>query len=258
MRILLLIACALAQASAALIDEPTPVLQVPRLAVAPALTAAADDAAWAAAAVIPALGLSRREEGDARKAAPTEVRVGWDAKNLYVRFICTDSELFTPVRGRDAELYRGDAAEVFFDAVGDGLATYELQVSPKGDLFDQTILLTAPMRNQPDGLLEFDLRVRDLWMDASWNLEGLRTAAQAKADGTGWIVDFAIPAASALRRLGRTEYAPMDLRVNLLRYEYPVAAEGSKRELLSMNWSTVTLGCPHVSPARKGTLRLVD
>ncbi len=258
---LVLLLCLAIHAAAALADEPTPVLDVPRLAVAPAMTAASDDPAWAAAAVIPALGVSRKDakDGVAPDPVPTEVRLGWDAQFLYIRFRCTDGEIYTPVSGRDAQLYRGDVAEVFLDVVGDGLCTVELQVNPRGDLFDQLILLTAPMRSQPSGLLVGEVMSRDLWTDIGWNLDGLRTSAVVLPDGSGWIADLAIPAKAALRRLGLKTYGPMELRINLMRYEWPApAVADGKRDLLAMNWSTVQFGCPHISPSRKGTLRLVE
>ena len=144
--------------------------------------------------------------------------------------------------------------KVFLDVVGDGAAIIELQFSPGGDAFDQVILLTRPLSSQEDGLMSADLRNRDLWMDRSWNMEGLRWVA--RRSDSGWMVDAAIPAASALRRLGHGTWRPLAIRANLLRYEWmPV---GTGRDLLAMNWSTVQYGCPHLSPARMGTLRLVD
>jgi hypothetical protein len=51
---------------------------------------------------------------------------------------------------------------------------------------------------------------------------------------------------------------PIQLRANLVRYECPVSESTGKRELVAQSWSTVILGCPHISPARMGVLRLME
>ena len=61
--------------------EP-PHLRVPQAVVRPALTAAADDSAWSAAVVIPALGLSLKERTAVPVLQPTTVRLLWDAEAL--------------------------------------------------------------------------------------------------------------------------------------------------------------------------------
>jgi hypothetical protein len=248
---LLLLGCLLCGEDASPVILPS--IEVPRLTVAPLITADEQDQAWNVAAVIPGLSLSRRSPPQAHPIVSTTVRLGWDPAFLYLRFICADEEVFQPVQGRDAELYRGDAVEVFLDVVGDGAAVVELQFSPGGDAFDQMILLTAPLRSNPDGTMPGDLINRDMWTDRSWNMEGLRWAAKRSLGG--WTVDATIPAVSALRRLGIKTWKPMPLRCNLLRYDWLPTKTG--RDLLAMNWSTVQYGCPHISPARMGTLRLL-
>lgn len=234
-----------------------PELAVPRLALAPRLDGDPVDPAWAAAARIPALGLSRRDGGEPRPAPPTSVQIGWDAGFLYVRFTSLGREIYQPVTGHDADLYKGDVVELFLDVVGDAAATVELQVAPSGDTLDQLILITAPPRHRADCVLEGAVIDRDLWFWREWSLEGLRTATKARADGGGWITDIGIPAASALRRLGLKEWRAMAVRANFLRYDWPAAADGS-RDLLALDWSTVMRGCPHISPSRLGRLVLTD
>ena len=239
-------------------DAPSvalPSIAVPRLKVAPQVTADSQDPAWGSAALIPALGLSQRTPPQTHPAKATTVQLGWDPTSLYVRFTCEDDEVYPANQGRDAELYRGDAVEVFLDVVGDGAAVIEMQFSPSGDAFDQMLLLTKPLRSNPDGTMQGELLDRDLWADRSWNMEGLRWAA--KRSPTGWTVDAAIPA-TALRRLGIKAWKPMSLRGNLLRYEWWPLPSGTKHELLAMNWSTVRYGCPHISPARMGMMQLVE
>ena len=234
----------------------TPSIRVPYAAVRPALTAASDDPAWAAAVVIPALGPSIKERTAAPVLQATTVRLLWDAEALYIRFDALDNDIHLPFTAHDADLYKGDVAEVFLDVVGDARAYVELQVSPGNATLDQNILVTAATpRSDPEGRLVGEIRDRDLWFDRSYTMEGLRTAAAIRPEG--WTVELAIPAKTALRRLGAHEWAAgQHLRANLLRYDWPLKADGT-RELIAMNWAPVIDGCPHLSPQAMGYLELV-
>ena len=234
-----------------LLPAPPPVLDVPRASVPPSLDS---DAGWSRAAVVPRLAVSLGDGGRGLSAKATEVRLLWDERDLYVRFVCADDDLYLPVMGRDAELYRGDVAEVFLDPVGDGRQVFEIEGNAAGDLFDQLIAVTAPkMESRPDGRLLDRVVERDFWAVPEWNMEGLRWAGRRTSQG--WTVAFAIPARAALRRLGRDRFAPGDaLRAHLMRYDY---GAGEPRRLLAMNWAPVQYGCPHISPAAMGTLRLL-
>lgn len=235
--------------------EPPMLSVVAVSAVAPRVTAEANDPAWEAATQIPslllALGLAP-EPGD----VSTRVRLCWDAAHIYVRFEADDRELYAPVRGRDKELYRGDVVEVFLDPVGDGKQVIEVQVSPHNDVFDQVILLTADAESNTNARLKQDVLSRDFWAFPSWNCDGLRTAASFGADGS-WIVDIAIPATSVLRRTGKTTFSDgLALRANFIRYDW--VPENDTRTLRAFNWLPVVHGCPHISPRAMGALRLVQ
>jgi hypothetical protein len=235
-------------------ERVRPSIDVPRLSKAPLVTADILDPAWSTTALIPALGLSHKEPAQHLPTQSTTVQLGWEPDFLHIRFVCQDAHIFLPQQGRDAELYRGDVVEVFLDTVGDGAAVTELQFSPAGDAFDQVILLTRPLVSQENGLMAGDLASRDLWMDRSWNMEGLRWAT--KRSDSGWVTDVAIPARSALRRSGLGSWKPMTISANLLRYDYMPTATG--QQLVALNWSTVQFGCPHLSPSRMGRLHLVE
>ncbi len=232
-------------------------VRVPQAVVRPSLTAAFDDPAWTSAVVIPALGPSVKERTALPALQATTVRLLWDADTLYVRFDAVDNEIhLPPVVAHDADLYKGDVAEVFLDVVGDARTYVELQVTPGNVTLDQNILVTAAQpRSDPEGRLVGEIRERDLWFDRSYTMEGLRTAAAIRPDG--WTVELAIPAKSALRRLGAKQFtAGQQLRANLLRYDWLLKADGT-RDLIAMNWAPVIDGCPHLSPQAMGHLELV-
>ena len=244
---------------------PRPRLSVPPASLAPAITADPSDPAWARAAIIPALTVSLGSDGKGLSPLPTQVKLLWDQNNLYLRFLCTASEVYAPLHGHDEALYKGDAVEVFLDAKGDGREWIELEVSPGNATFDQVTTLTAPPISNADLLLTSDVLQRDWWVDLSWSLDGWRTAATVqKTNGkvTGWTVDMALPAQAVLRRLGQAQFGPMTMRANFLRYEQVPAVKaagadpGASRRLLAMNWSPVLYGCPHISPLAMGYLVL--
>jgi len=193
---------------------------------------------------------------------PTEVRLLWDADYLYIRFtsIC-ETEPYSPFgTTRDAKHYQGDAVEVFLDPVGDGRQYFELQQSPAGGILDQNTLLTAEARYDATGRLVPDLLKRDYWPNLGYEMAGLRNASRVERQGNQyvWIADFALPAKAVLHRMGRDAFAPMSLRLDVLRYHNTGPIEEKTRRLIAMNWKPVTFGCPHQSPGAFGKIELVN
>lgn len=235
-----------------------PTLRVPRAASVPALDAAAVPAAvWNNAALVPRLVASIDRSKTAAQVLPaTEVRLLWDEKALYVRFDCTDAEVYLPYDKHDDPLYQGDVVEVFLDPVGDARQWFELQVAANNATFDQNLVLTGEAKSNADGLLLSAVLDREWWVSKDYEMEGLTTAARKHA--AGWSVEMAIPARSAARRLGISAWAAgLKLRANLMRYEWgPPDADG-KRAFMPMNWAPVLVGCPHISPQAMGILELV-
>ncbi|MEO7717465.1 MAG: carbohydrate-binding family 9-like protein [Capsulimonas sp.] len=248
----------LGSAARAANTQPRPRLIVTPASMKPFLSANPEDSAWKNAPTIPSLPLSLGEESAGLTALPTQVKLLWDADYLYIRFVCISSEIHSPYKTHDDPIYKGDCVEMFLDVKGDARQWIELEVSPRCVTFDKVMTLTADPISDADLILAPDLRNRDLWRDLSWTLDGLRTAATIQKSGkriTGWTVDIALPAKPTLRRLGLDHFAPMTLRANFLRYEYP-ATNGAKRPLIAMNWSPVRWGCPHISPQAMGYLEL--
>ncbi len=231
-------------------------LHVPYAGVVPQINGAPDDPAWKYAASTADMTVSLGPAAQGLTALPTRAYLLWDAKNLYIRFVCLGGSIQSPYKKHDDPLYHADAVEVFIDPKGDGREWVELEVSPHNVVFDQLAVLTAEPEYDAGGVLTHQVLDRDWWTDLSWNLDGLRTAAgrlQSKGNA-GWIVDLAVPAFPLLRRLGVKSFSPMKLRVNLLRYE-TMAAKG-KPVFIPMNWAPVMFGCPHISPDAMGTLVL--
>ena len=237
-----------------------PHIIVPQSRVAPIVTADPADPAWLSAAVIPALTLSPGDDNNGFSAMPTEVRLLWDQDNLYVRFICTATETYAPLRKHDADLYRGDVAEVFLDIKGDSKQWFEIEVSPYNATLEQLTTLTADPESDSNLLLSGAVVNRDWWPDRSFDPPGLRTAAsiqKSKGSVSGWIVDMALPATPMLHRVGEIKYGPMTLRANFVRYEYPRGSgPNSPRRLMAMNWAPVVFGCSHISPKAMGYVDL--
>lgn len=243
-----------------------PHLNVPHVAPGklPKMDADPNDPAWENAAVVDGMTPSLNPENSQRTPIPTQVRVLWSEKYLYVRFYCQAEEpVYTPEKGRDALLYRGDAVEVFLDPKGDGRQYFEFQANANNDLFDQAIFVTAEKPDYtPEGRLTDEQMAKEWWGILSWNLPNLKSAASSKVIAKfhkGWTVDMAIPAAVTLQRLGQGQFQPMTLRAHLMRYAYPAALvkPNGERSLFAMNWAPVVFGCPHVSAAAMGYLNLL-
>lgn len=240
-------------------DAPRPKLDVPHCRQVPRLLAEVGDPAWAAAATIDHLELSLGAT-PIEQVPATQVKLLWDEKYLYIRFICADDRLESPFHERDEDHYKGDVVEVFLDPVGDARQYIELQVGPDNQVLDQLMLLTADARSGEDLRLVPDVYPRNVWPIREWNMPELRTAASHQVAGDklqGWTVDIAIPAAPLLQRLAAREFVAREqLRINLLRYEH-LPREGDTPQFVPLNWAPVLAGCPHFSPAAMGWITLV-
>ena len=63
-------------------------------------------------------------------------RVVYDDTSLYVAFQVSDTDLQSPHRNADDHLWEQDCVEVFVDPDGDGRNYFEIQLSPRGVVFD--------------------------------------------------------------------------------------------------------------------------
>ena len=126
-----------------------------------------------------------------------------------------------------------------------------IEISPRDGLLQKNSVMTDTLEADQDQVLT-PKSLRGLWEDTAFTMEGLVNAA--KITPKGWIADVAIPAAAILRRTGGHDLVPGTLRVNFIRYQWPLIH--GKRLMVALNWSRVRQGCPHISPAAMGFVDL--
>ncbi len=255
-----LIAAALS--AAASLNAASPAwLEVPFCETPPVMDGAVDGPEWAKAAVIPSLMPSVGRSADKLAKIPTEIRLQWDAAFLYISYKCVDDEIFSTKTERDDTLCKEDVCEVFIDQLGDSMQYIEVQVSPNNVVFDKMAVLSAPPVSGPDLKLDAKFRETSLWEFTEWTMDGLKTASgRIVKDGKtiGWTVEMAIPAKHLMKRRGAAALAPCEMRMNLCRYDWQPFPDGKPgRDEAFSYWTPTANGCPHISPAAMGWVRLV-
>ena len=176
---LLLFALAVASAP----DEPS--VQAVRLDGELRIDGRLDEPAWAAA--IPATGLRQREPWDGEPATEeTEVRILYDARNLYIGVLCRDAEpdrVVAHVLQRDKLLEPGgydgshqfagdDAVAILLDPFRDRRNAFVFATNPNGAEFDALIT---------DESGAFNADWRTVW------------TVRAQRGSDGWSAELAIP-----------------------------------------------------------------
>lgn len=173
---------------------------------------------------------------------PTTARLLQDDTYLYVRFECEDGDAWSTFERRDEPLHEQEAVEIFLAPGGRAPSEYfELQVSPKGVLFDARV---SNPRGDRSALVT----------DTSWDCPGIRWAVGKGTQRQDWWAGLAIPwraleVAAGLEEGGR---AARVWRANLYRIERP--RDGSRPELTA--WCPTLRDPPDFHrPARFGVLR---
>lgn len=113
----------------------------------------------------------------------TTAKVLWDDEHLYVAFEVADTWLASEFDERDAHLWEKDAVELMIDPDGDGEGYFELQVSPKGVLFDTRY--ESRRQPQPFGHVDWNPAVEA-------NVKARGDVNDDEAD-QGYVVEMAIP-----------------------------------------------------------------
>jgi hypothetical protein len=155
-------------------QEDPPRLQARRATGPVVVDGRLDEADWAMA---PSADRFRQIEPDQGSPASfdTEVRVLYDAENLYVSARCHDSEGAAGVRvrnlRRDFDFSTDDVFGVSFDTFRDGQNAMVFQTNPWGARRDQEVL---------------DSDLQDVEWDAAWRV-------RAQRDSAGWTAEMAIP-----------------------------------------------------------------
>jgi hypothetical protein len=214
---------------------------IPRLAVhktarPPELDGALDDPAWR---VVKSSGAFVETRNGGVAAVQASAKLLWDAQYLYVGFDVNDAWLRASDRTRDAHLWEQDCVELMLDPDGDGANYFEIQVSPRGEVFDTRY--DARRVPKPFGHLAWDSQVR-----VGVSTRGRIDDREADA---GYTVEIAIPwqAFSLARTPGRPPAIGEQWRANLY-----VMDLGKKRQQAAA-WSALGTGDFHV-PSRFGIL----
>ena len=166
----------------------------------------------------------------------TLVRLVADPKGLCLAFFCEDKDISTPYGRRDDPLWHADAVEVFIDANGNGKDYLEIEVSPKGVIFDAYFL--APRKKR---LLSWNPLVeKAVTIDGTLNDPGDKDSM--------WTVEMRIPWSEIPDSGGKIPGSGEKWRMNLYRCDF------SKGEFPSgQAWSVVPNGDYH-SLARFGII----
>ena len=132
------------------------------------------EAAWVEAQVIDDFTQQSPDEGEPT-TEPTEVRMVYDAENLYIGFECSDSEPEKVVANemrRDGQLWQNDNVYVMLDTYGDKRQGFFFRTNALGALSDTAVT---------DG----GENLNGSW-DCIWEAAGRR-------HDKGWTVEIAIP-----------------------------------------------------------------
>ncbi|HET9210869.1 MAG TPA: DUF5916 domain-containing protein [Thermoanaerobaculia bacterium] len=191
-------------------------VELPRLPSAPVIDGKLDDPAWQQARL---LGGFVQDTPDAGQPATqkTEVRAGYDDRNLYFGFRCYDTEpekIFAPVLQRDGDLSFDDSVYVILDTFHD---------RRNGFLF-----ATNPLGVQVDGL------VRNEGEEVSLEWDGLWQVATSR-DAQGWTAEIAIP----FKTLRFASRDPQSWGFNVFRFVARRKEESAWRPVLQ-EWSRLT------------------
>jgi len=173
----------------------------------------------------------------------TIAKVAWDPKNLYVAFECQDQDIWSAFKNRDENLWTQEAVEVYIDADGDKQDYIELQVSPRGVIFDS--YFPRVRQNQND----FNSRT-----EVAVSIDG--TLDNRDDQDQSWTVELAIPWKDTQgRSTGKLRLPPKigDVwRVNFFRMDAP-----KNKPQIASAWSAPLTGDFHVLD-RFGTLVFAD
>ena len=112
-----------------------------------------------------------------------QVRLLYDAQNLYLGYSVRDDYLKSTFTKNDEHLWEQDTVELMVDPDGDGENYFEIQIAPTGVVFDTRY--DTPRRPQPFGDMAWDSKTQ-----AKVALEG--TLNDGKEDG-GYTVEAAVP-----------------------------------------------------------------
>lgn len=94
----------------------------------------------------------------------TNVSIFHDGTRLLVIFTMEDDGVVASISGRDAELWREDAVEIFLQPE-EGDSYYEFEASPNGSIFDARVRFPGPTR-------------QTMSVDVGWDCAGFSSAVR--------------------------------------------------------------------------------
>jgi hypothetical protein len=139
-----------------------------------------DEETWKSAAETASF---RHTMTGAETRVSARARMAWDDEFLYFAVEVLDGDLRTPFTERDDPLWEADVVELFLDPSGRGVDYLELQVSPRGVVFD-----THYARRRvpaPIGNADFDSKI-----EAAVSLRG---TLDDSLDDVGYTVEARVP-----------------------------------------------------------------
>jgi hypothetical protein len=177
---------------------PPGTLTVARAPSAPVIDGDPSDEVWRLAS--PSAPFER-SDGRGPAPRPVTLRALWDDQALYIAFDGDDDALVATFEKRDEPIYTEDVFELFLDPDGDERHYYELQVSPKGVIFDAL----------------FPSYRKDLARSQRFTLAGFE-ARVASREG-GWTAEMKIPFLSLKHAPRRPPRAGDSWRFNAFRID---------------------------------------
>jgi len=200
-----------------------------------------DERAWQRAPLITGFRLTRKLTA---ATSATRARLLWDKRHLYVAFECDDADVIATLTERDADFWKEDVAEVFIDADGDEMSYIEIELSPRGLLYDASIADYRPEIDWPADIGHLDVYYSLKIFDAP----AIRSAV--RVDGTlndstdadrGWSCELAIPWKDLARgtNVNRAPPKPGDVwRMGLYRININTDKQANPDEYAAWNPTT--------------------
>lgn len=152
---------------------------VPAVAPVIAIDGDAGDPGWREAAWSPRFVTAK---GGREVPGQARAKLAWDRDNLYVLVEVVDPAVFSPYSGRDDPLWKADVVEIFIDADRNRRGYVELQVNPRGAIFDAFFPVGRAQKHH----FEWSSRMR-----AAVRVDG--RADKTGSGDRGWVVEMAIP-----------------------------------------------------------------
>ncbi|MBN2344282.1 MAG: carbohydrate-binding family 9-like protein [Deltaproteobacteria bacterium] len=190
-------------------DAPNPMMSrissssdIPYTTTAPRIDGKLDDLVWESAK---RLDRFKNSLNGGMVKSPTDVRILWNEKTLFIGMTATDTELLSPFTQKDEELWKADALDVFIRP-DESETYYEIQVSPNGIIFDSSY------RTYREGDVQWDSNVQ-----IAVTPNGM--VNDSSDSDTGWSVEMAIPLSSVPKSDGTVLVAGDTFSANFFRID---------------------------------------